>query len=244
MGKLLITGDTHGQIDIGKLTTKRFLLQKELTKDDILIVLGDWGAIWYGNKKDNYMLKWWESKPWTTFIVLGNHCNYDAIEQLPKNEMFGAPVRRVSDSVIIAESGFIYNLCGKSCLVVNGADSTDKAFRIEGKSWWPQEQITEKDFLTAKENLQLCDNKVDCLLTHTGGCAVARELGFNPTISDEWVDKVMGLIQSPYQHFCGHYHINRFTSSGSRILYDDIILLSDSEQSYENFWNAHNEYGI
>ena len=88
MSKLLVTGDTHHDIDINKLTVKNFPFQKELTKNDVLVVLGDWGAIWYGNKKDNYMLKWWEQKPWTTFVVLGNHCNYEAIEKLPVDTAF------------------------------------------------------------------------------------------------------------------------------------------------------------
>ena len=241
MGKLFLTGDIHMNLDIKKLSYKNFPESRDLTKDDIIVILGDAGLVWSGGKEEKYWQDWLKEKPWTTFCVLGNHECFKLIEQLPIVEFCGSPARQINNSLFYAESGFIYNLCGKFCLVVNGADSTDKIFRIEGKSWWPQEQITEKDFLTAKENLQFCNNKVDCLFTHTGGCAVARELGFNPTVSDEWVDKIMGLIQSPYQHFCGHYHINRFTSSGSRILYDDIILLSDSEQNYENFWNAHNE---
>ena len=44
MGRLFCTGDCHGQIDIDKFCYQ-FSIQEELTKEDILIVLGDWGAI-------------------------------------------------------------------------------------------------------------------------------------------------------------------------------------------------------
>ena len=41
MNRIYITGDTHQNIDIGKFTTKRFPIQKELDKSDIMIICGD-----------------------------------------------------------------------------------------------------------------------------------------------------------------------------------------------------------
>lgn len=37
---IYITGDTHGALDIGKLNTKKFPEQKQMTKDDFVIVCG------------------------------------------------------------------------------------------------------------------------------------------------------------------------------------------------------------
>lgn len=42
---IYITGDTHIPIDIGKLSTSRFPKQKSLTKDDYVIVCGDFGGV-------------------------------------------------------------------------------------------------------------------------------------------------------------------------------------------------------
>lgn len=50
---IYVTGDTHGDIDIQKLTTLKFPEQKTLTKD-------------------NYMLKWFNDKPYTTLFIDGN----------------------------------------------------------------------------------------------------------------------------------------------------------------------------
>lgn len=40
---IYVTGDTHANIDIEKLNTTKFPQQKNLTKDDYLIICGDFG---------------------------------------------------------------------------------------------------------------------------------------------------------------------------------------------------------
>lgn len=39
---VFITGDTHANIDISKLNSKNFSRQKTLTKNDYLIICGDY----------------------------------------------------------------------------------------------------------------------------------------------------------------------------------------------------------
>ena len=48
MSRVFVTGDTHGDMDIKKMNMRYFPLQKELTKDDYLIIAGD-----FGNKGTN-----------------------------------------------------------------------------------------------------------------------------------------------------------------------------------------------
>lgn len=38
---IYVTGDTHANIDIAKLNTTKFPQQKELTKNDFVIICGD-----------------------------------------------------------------------------------------------------------------------------------------------------------------------------------------------------------
>lgn len=161
-------------------------------------------------------------------MILGNHCNYEAIEKLPIDTVFGAPVRRVSNSIVIAETSNIYNLCGKKCLVVNGADSHDKAFRKEGVSWWAQERITQNDINKALISLAQHGNEVDFIFSHTGGTEVNRMLGFKPTHSDFMLDRILNTAD--YDHaYCGHYHVDRLCDK-SRILYNDIMLIASSDE--------------
>lgn len=97
MSKVLIVGDIHQTHDIHKL--RRLKADCEvgriyLTKDDYVIVCGDFGLLWsnvytleyyeeFGqsiksNTKDKYwnceeleLLKWYDSCPWTTLFVDG-----------------------------------------------------------------------------------------------------------------------------------------------------------------------------
>lgn len=232
MGRLFVTGDTHGGLDMSKLNSRHFKCA-DLTKDDILVIMGDAGFIWSDSATEKFWQEFLNNKPWTTFCVLGNHENYDRIEQLPTTTFGGEMCYKVSDSIFYAMSGKVYNLCGQKCLVVNGADSHDifvdgKRYRYPHISWWEQEQITEEDIEVAKTNLAKYNGTVDYVFTHTGGSKICNFLGFNPTISDKRLDKILnGTIYK--EHFCGHYHIDKLTPDG-RILYDDIRMIATDEK--------------
>ena len=59
---IYVTGDIHG--DVSRFSKKKFPEQKELTKDDIVMVLGDFGVIWWGDvdKEEKYNLDILEKK--------------------------------------------------------------------------------------------------------------------------------------------------------------------------------------
>ena len=63
---IFITGDTHIPIDVKKLGTRSFPLQKELTKSDYVIICGDFGGVWNNDSEEMYWRKWLESKSFTT----------------------------------------------------------------------------------------------------------------------------------------------------------------------------------
>lgn len=54
---IFITGDTHIPIDISKLNVTNFPIQKELSKEDYLIVCGDFGLIWDKSNEEKYWTK-------------------------------------------------------------------------------------------------------------------------------------------------------------------------------------------
>lgn len=232
MGRLFVTGDTHGGLDMSKLNSRHFKCS-DLTKDDILVIMGDAGFIWSDSAQEKFWQKFLSDKPWTTFCVLGNHENYDRIEELPTTTFGGEMCYKVNDSIYYAMSGKVYDLCGQKCLVVNGADSHDifvdgKRYRHPHISWWEQEQITEEDVEVARINTAKCRGTVDYVFSHTGGTKICNFLGFNPTISDKRLDRILDEVIYK-EHFCGHYHVDMLTPDG-RILYDDIRMIATNEK--------------
>ena len=52
---IFVTGDTHGSIDVHKLNHRNFNYDG-MTRNDYIIIAGDFGFIWYG-KKTVYLQK-------------------------------------------------------------------------------------------------------------------------------------------------------------------------------------------
>jgi hypothetical protein len=61
-----------------RFNTDIFPEQKDMTKDDYVIVCGDFG-IWDDSKRKRYWLKWLDEKPFTTLFVDSNHENFDLL---------------------------------------------------------------------------------------------------------------------------------------------------------------------
>ena len=81
--KIYAVGDTHGDIDLYKLNSKFFREGKKLTKDDYVIICGDFGSgfpviancdfggVWDKGEYDKYIQNWYNERPWTTLFVDG-----------------------------------------------------------------------------------------------------------------------------------------------------------------------------
>ena len=134
MGKNFVIGDLHGNYcgESNYLSKSHFPEQNELTKEDVLIQLGDFGYVWFypkyieGYKKDLHGLRELASKKFTTFVVLGNHENYDLIEELPIIEKWNGKVRELittKGSIYFAIRGEIYIINGQKIFTYGGATS-------------------------------------------------------------------------------------------------------------------------
>jgi Icc-related predicted phosphoesterase len=183
------------------------------------------------------------SKPWTTLFVDGNHENHDMLDELETVEMFGADVGKVDHSIYHLRRGRIYDIDGNKCLVIGGAESTDRKLRSEGKSWWRQEAISVDDIILSLKNLEKVDNKVDYVLTHTPPIEAMYKLDFKP-FAYQYGDKTRTFdpgchqLQSiaeniEFKHwYFGHMHedksiINAMGISKYTCLYDEIIKLGE-----------------
>lgn len=78
---IFATGDTHGFFL--RFTIEHFLEQKQMGREDYVIICGDFGGLWNDSPEEWYWLNWLNDKPFTTLWVDGNHENYDMLKDIP-----------------------------------------------------------------------------------------------------------------------------------------------------------------
>lgn len=124
---IFVTGDTHAEFS--RFSTKRFPEQKEMTKDDYVIICGDFGGIWNYLRSDVtelYWLKWLEEKPFTILFVDGNHENFDRLNKEFKVVNYhGGKAHKISDNIYHLMRGYVFEFEGKKFFTFGGASSHD-----------------------------------------------------------------------------------------------------------------------
>lgn len=221
---IYVTGDTHIPIDIGKLNTSNFPQQKTMTKNDYVIICGDFGGIWSGGKDDAYWLKWLKEKPFTTLFVDGNHENFNLLNQYPVTEWNGGLVHVINDSIIHLMRGQVFTIDGLKFFTMGGALSIDKARRKEGVSWWKEELPTHQEFETALDNLEKHSWTVDYVLSHTTSLRNMEEMVYikESTSLNTFFERLEERLV--FNHwFFGHFHTDRTLREKYTCLYQAVI---------------------
>lgn len=227
---IYITGDKHGEMETKRLSSKWWKTVGVPTKDDYLIVLGDFGLVFNPtqSKAEKWWIHWLNMKPWTTLFVDGNHDNIDKLRDMPAEVRFSGTVGKISGKIFHLRRGEVYEIEGKKIFVMGGAQSVDKLTRTEGIDWWRDELPTRADEENAFNNLDKHGWKVDYALSHTCPREVsqilARELGFydkNEDPTTRLLDHIKNSLNYSRWYF-GHYHIDKnyakFTALYHRIL--------------------------
>lgn len=217
---IYVTGDIHGGFDIGKLNTRNFPEQKEMTKDDFVIICGDFGMPWGGklSGEDRYWLKWLEDKPFTTLYVDGNHENFDLLETYPVEDWNGGKIQKLNSSVFHLCRGSVFTLQGATFFAFGGAKSHDIAYRIPHRSWWPQEEPSPAECEAGLAVLDAMDWKVDYVLTHTAPLTLSPYKDGCST--EKYLDAVYQRLTFGHW-FCGHFHIDKESEADPRFWFMD-----------------------
>jgi len=174
---VFVCGDLHGTIDMGKLNSRRWPEKKSLGKSDILIQLGDFGFVWDGIKsqEEDYWLNWFDNEPYTTYVVPGNHENWDRLVTYPVVDLCDGKAYQISKTVFALIRSGVYHIQGKSFFAFGGAQSIDKMHRVEGKSWWRGEVHNQQDVENALDAIE-AHKHFDFIITHTCPQDVANML--------------------------------------------------------------------
>lgn len=203
---IFVTGDVHGIAEYGasRFSSRSWPLGCTLTRDDVVIVAGDFGFIWGGSNTDKYWLDWFESKPWTTCFVDGNHENHRLLAELPVREWNGGLVHEVRPHVLHLMRGEVFDIAGTTVLTMGGAASHDKQWRQEGKTWWPEEMPSESETEHCLDTLDRVGWKVDYVVTHEAPSIWRTSCVWSATVSSTmtrcrtfWASSTIGLAIAP-----------------------------------------------
>ena len=207
---IYITGDTHR--DFSRLN------RVEFKEEDMLIILGDAGINYCLNEEDNRFKEYLKKYNVKMFCIRGNH------EERPENirtykeiNMFGGKVY-VEDNypyLIFSKDGEEYTIDGKKILVIGGAYSVDKEYRImHGHKWFKDEQLTKEEMNIILEKVK--GKHFDIVLTHT--CPYKYEprevfmQGLNQSKVDKSMEHFLDEIEENITYnkwYCGHYHTEK-----------------------------------
>ncbi len=211
--KLLMVGDTHGN------TRHMLNVIKIAKKEDCtyIVQLGDFG-LWdhypEGVEFLDEVEASLEANNLTLYWIGGNHENYDRIEQYINDDPSSGPFVKIRDQILYIKRGAAWTWDGVAFLAMGGAFSIDKNARVPGRSWWPQESITDQDVTDTIESGTLLQPSI--LLTHEApdGCPLDNLVGFFyvhkklEEICQAQREKVSAVVRAtkPELIYHGHYH--------------------------------------
>ena len=137
--QIYLTGDTHGRFE----RIISFCERQQVQPESSFIILGDVGLNYYGDRRDRRGKDALAQIPITFFCIHGNH------EMRPSEEL-GYQVKEYHGgkvwvqpeypNLVFAIDGEIYDFFGHSCIVIGGAYSVDKYYRLaRGYNWFEDE---------------------------------------------------------------------------------------------------------
>lgn len=207
---IYITGDTHREF--------YKLHDVEKNKDNMLIILGDVGINYYLDERDKKLKEQLNSYNIKLFCVQGNH------EERPENistykefDMLGGKVfiEEAYPNLIFAKNGELYDIDNKKVLVIGGAYSVDKNYRIIYRyPWFKDEQLSKEEMDNILNKYK--GHHIDIVLSHT--CPLKYEptevfmKGIDQSNVDKSMEKFLDKLEESIDYdkwYCGHYHIEK-----------------------------------
>ena len=232
--RIFVTGDTHA--DFRDLITRS--IRYNITDRDLLIILGDVGINYFGDWRDQRDKDELAMIPATILCIHGNHelrpTSPEVAELYHPIQWMGdtAYVEDIYPRFIMAEDGARYHINGRDFLVIGGAYSVDKSYRLRmGYRWFSDEQLTAAEMDVIRQKVRDHGSCEDIILAHTCpydqrpvDCFLA---GVNQSDVDNTMEHFLQEIVDTADYnafYCGHWHTEK-QDGKLRILFHDVIML-------------------
>ena len=231
---IFITGDAHGRFK-GRLNTEVLPEQREMTKDDYVIICGDFSVIRNSaeTREEIYWLDWFESRSYTLLFIDGNHENHPRLASYPVKEWHGGKVHEIRPHVLHLMRGQVFELQERTFFTFGGAQShdlkdgildpldplyklkkkeinreDDPQYRINGVTWFEEEMPTADEMKEGLANLARHNNTVDFIVTHCCRTSTQELVGKSstkPNCLTDYFENIHNTVNYS-KWFFGHYH--------------------------------------
>ena len=254
----LVRGDTHGNF----LWMENGCLKDYKPEETAIIILGDAGFDFYLTKTDTRKKKEINAKGYYIYWLRGNHearpqtiNGYEIIfDENVHGQVYCNP--EFSNLRAFLDYG-LYDINGYSCLVIGGAYSVDKAWRLtraclteetndpKKSGWFSNEQLTDEEMKNCERIVQqftATGKEIDFIMTHTCPYSYQPTDMFLSFIDQSTVDNSMELWmdrikEMTYWHIWlfGHYHADRVEAPHIEQYYNDIENLDNIIERWKKY---------
>lgn len=232
-GRILITGDKHGTF----LPLFGLAEKNTLSPADILLIAGDAGYVWdadYAAAVESLE----QLFPGVIAFIDGNHENHALLNGMETRLWNGGRVHAVGARVLHLMRGEVYTIYGKTFFVCGGARSVDRDRRVEGVSWWREEEPTAAELAYGREQLLRHRDEIEYVLTHDSPLHARAQIARRkpiaaedrlPAVLEEWYDLLRDAPRFRRWYF-GHMHVDQEIEEKLRAVYHDILEIGTEEK--------------
>lgn len=229
MAETYITGDLHGRFPLYKKNVPEF------TKDDFLIICGDFGYVFSeketASERERLDELQSQTNGCTICFIDGNHENFNRLKKLKTEYLFNNEVGVVRKGVYHLRRGRPYVINGNTLFTFGGAISTDRMTRIPNINWWHDEVPNKYEIILAENVLK--SQPIDYVITHTCPFSVRKQIK-SKRLYDLYCPTEVALEEMKLQlkdnykkWYFGHFHADEKLDNNFRLLYNDIIKIGE-----------------
>lgn len=227
--RVFVTGDIHGDM----VDLEQRVESMGADKDDLVVLLGDCGFYFdsfYADegriaKTDYDKLVRASKLPCTILCVQGNH-------EQPFKEMCATKVKvlggdgYVREGIYFAKNGTELLLNGKRVLVVGGASSVDKNYRLSNRwPWFEHEEMSPQEFAEVIERVK--GRHFDFVFSHTVPfkdmpleAFLKIDYAYTNGNATEWFLQTIKENITFGDWYAGHFHVEKSIENVHILYYD------------------------
>jgi len=216
---IVLAGDWHGNTT----AARDAITVAERLNAPVVLQLGDFG-LWPGSSGQRYLTRLNSYAKKHQVLVAWIDGNHEDFTQLNETPVDSNGLQWQDTHIAHIPRGSHWTWHGHRFAGLGGATSLDRPDRTPGKTWWPQEAVTDRDLDTLEAG-----GHCDVLLTHDSPTGVhipgIDQRNYSAALASGWTlpelerawdhrDRIRQAIDTvrPLHLWHGHYHL-RYTST-------------------------------